>query len=309
MDDPTTTRRGALRCMAWAGAGLLWTVAGGVPIARLIGDAEAAQAAPTTGGLRFLQISDSHIGFKHPPNPDTPGTLQAAVSAVRADAGGAALLLHTGDITHLSRDDEFDTAAQIIGTAGLPTRYVPGEHDLLENDGAGFYARFTKGAARGWQSFDIQGVHFVGLNNVADLKPGGMGNLGSDQLDWLKRDLAHRPASQPIVVFAHVPLWTVYAPWGWGTDDAAAALGLLARFGSVTVLNGHIHQIMQKVEGQVTFHTARSTAFPQPSPGAASGPGPIKDVPPGKLRGLLGVTEVRLAHGAHALALTDTVLA
>ncbi len=219
------------------------------------------------------------------------------------------MLLHTGDITHLSRADEFDTAAQIIGGARLPTRYVPGEHDLLENGGAGFYARFTKGAPRGWQSFDVQGVHFVGLNNVADLKPGGMGNLGAEQLDWLKRDLAHRPASQPIVVFAHVPLWTVYEPWGWGTDDAAIALAMLARFGSVTVLNGHIHQILQKVEGQVTFHTARSTAFPQPAPGAASGPGPIKDVPPGQLRSLLGVTAVRLAHGAHALALTDTVLA
>ena len=299
------SRRDILQCMAWVGAGVVWTVAGGVPTGALIGSAAAATAS---GGLRFMQISDSHIGFSHAPNMDTPGTLTAAVQAVRAEPG-AALLLHTGDISHLSRADQFDTADQIIRGAGLATHYVPGEHDLLEDNGRTFYDRFTPGAANGWYSFDQDGVHFVALNNVYDLKPGGMGNLGPDQLTWLGKDLAHRPASQPIVVFAHVPLWTVYADWGWGTDDAAQALALLRRFGSVTILNGHIHQVMQKVEGQIAFHTARSTAFPQPAPGTAASPGPMKDVPPGRLRSLLGTTSVKQIRGQHQLAIVDQVLA
>jgi 3',5'-cyclic AMP phosphodiesterase CpdA len=298
-------RRDALKCMLWAGSGVLWTVAGGVPRGALLGGAQAAEAGHA---LRFVQISDSHIGFAKPTNMDTPGTLGAAIQAVKADSG-ASLLLHTGDITHLSRPDQFDTADQIIRGAGLTTHYVPGEHDLLEDNGRAFYARFTPGASNGWYSFDEHGVHFVGLNNVRDLKPGGMGSLGAEQLAWLKGDLAGRAASQPIVVFAHVPLWTVYANWGWGTDDSEQALTLLKRFGSVTVLNGHIHQIMQKVEGKVAFHTARSTAFPQPVPGDPAGPGPVRNLPPGKLRSLLGVTHVRQVRGQHALAIADQVLA
>lgn len=298
-------RRDVLRCMLWAGTGIVWTVAGGVPRGTLFG---AAAAAAPDGALRFVQISDSHIGFAKPPNLDTPATLQAAIAAVRAESN-AAFMLHTGDITQLSKPEQFDTAAHIIQGAGLTTHYVPGEHDLLAEDNTEFYKRFTPGAEYGWYSFDVRGVHFVALNNVRDLKPGGMGNLGAEQLDWLRRDLAGRPASQPIVVFAHVPLWTIYADWGWGTDDSAQALALLRRFGSVTVLNGHIHQIMQKVEGNIAFHTARSTAFPQPAPGSAPSPGPMKEVPPGRLRGLLGVTKVRQIAGAHALAIADEVLA
>lgn len=299
-----TTRRDALTCMLWAGAGVIWTVSGGVPRSALLGDARADE-----GDFSFVQISDSHVGFNKPPNTDTQGTLKAAIDSVAAHKGNASLLIHTGDVSQLSRPAQFDTADQIIGAAGMETHYVPGEHDLLDDNGRAFYARFTKGAARGWYSFDQQGVHFIGLNNVADLKPGGMGALGADQLAWLKADLAARAASQPIVVFAHVPLWTVYAPWGWGTDDAAEALGYLRRFGSVTVLNGHIHQIMQKVEGSVAFHTARSTAFPQPAPGTAAGPGPIKDVPPGQLGSLLGITRIRERRGSAALAIVDSTLA
>jgi 3',5'-cyclic-AMP phosphodiesterase len=298
-------RRDALKCMLWAGTGVLWTIAGGVPRGALLG---SAQAAETGHALRFMQISDSHIGFSKPTNMDTPGTLAAAIQSVKADTA-ATMMIHTGDITHLSRADQFDTAEQIIRRAGLTTHYVPGEHDLLEDNGRAFYARFTPGATNGWYGFDQQGVHFIGLNNVRDLKPGGMGSLGAEQLAWLKNDLAGRPSSQPIVVFAHVPLWTVYAEWGWGTDDSEQALALLKRFGSVTVLNGHIHQVMQKVEGKVAFHTARSTAFPQPAPGDPAGPGPVKNVPPGKLRSLLGVTHVRRVRGQHALAIADQVLA
>jgi 3',5'-cyclic AMP phosphodiesterase CpdA len=296
-------RRGVLECMAWAGAGLVWTMRGGVPRSALIGSAAAAER-----DFSFVQISDSHIGFAKPPNLDTPGTLRSSVAQVRATRGNASLMIHTGDVSHLSRDSQFDTAAQIIGDAGLETHYVPGEHDVLDDDGRGFFARFTKGGARGWYSFDQEGVHFIGLNNVQNLKAGGMGDLGADQLAWLAGDLRGRAASQPIVVFAHVPLWTVYAPWGWGTDDAAQALTLLARFGSVTVLNGHIHQIMQKVEGDVAFHTARSTAFPQPAPGTAPSPGPMKQVPPGQLHALLGVARITHVQGHAPLAIIDTPL-
>ncbi|MDO9713920.1 metallophosphoesterase family protein [Paracraurococcus lichenis] len=303
-----TNRRTALTCMLWAGSGLLWTVAGGVPRASLLGDAQAAPPA-TSGDLSFIQISDSHIGFHAAPNPDAATTLGEAVGQVRERRGGAELLIHTGDVSHLSRPGEFDTAEQLIRGAGLQAHYVPGEHDVLVNGGKPFFERFGAGApAGGWYSFDQRGVHFIGLNNVLDLQAGGLGRLGTAQLEWLEDDLRGRASSQPIVVFAHVPLWTVYEQWGWGTEDAAQALAYLRRFGSVTVLNGHIHQVMQKVEGNLAFHTAMSTAFPQPAPGTASSPGPIRDVPAGRLRSLLGITTVREVQGGQPLAIIDTPL-
>jgi 3',5'-cyclic AMP phosphodiesterase CpdA len=304
--DDAEGRRGFLKCMVWAGTGVLWTVSGGVPRSALLGSAEAATPA---GELSFMQISDSHIGFSNAPNTDVTGTLTEAVGQVKQLKGSASLMIHTGDVSHLSRAAQFDTAAQIIGTAGLDTHYVPGEHDVLEEDGRDYFARFTKGAAHGYYSFDQQGVHFIGLNNVQDLKAGGLGNLGHDQLEWLEDDLKGRASSQPIVVFAHIPLWLVYKDWGWGTDDGAQALSYLKGFGSVTVLNGHIHQVMQKVEGNVAFHTARSTAFPQPAPGTAASPGPIKDLPAGKLRSVLGVASLRQVQGNERLAIVDTPLA
>ncbi len=304
MDNDKTNRRTVLECMVWAGAGVLWTVQGGIPRSALIGSAAAAEP----GGLSFVQISDSHIGFAGAPNTDTPATLKAAVDLVGRLRGDAAMMIHTGDVSHLSKQAQFDTASQIIGEAGLDTHYVPGEHDVLVDDGRAFFERFTKAGPRGWYSFDQAGVHFVGLNNVQNLKAGGMGNLGADQLAWLADDLRGRAASQPIVVFAHIPLWTVYAEWGWGTDDSARALELLRPFGSVTVLNGHIHQVMQKIEGHCAFHTARSTAFPQPAPGSAPSPGPMKDVPPNRLRGLLGVARVTHIATGTPLAIVDTKL-
>ena len=300
------SRRGLLECMVWAGAGVLWTVSGGVPRSRLIASAKAASAP--ADGLSFMQISDSHIGFANAPNTDVPGTLREAVALVKERKGNAALLIHTGDVSQLSRAGQFDTAEQIIRDAGLETHYVPGEHDVLEDEGRTFFERFTKAGPKGYYSFNQDGVHFVGLNNVQDLKAGGLGSLGADQLRWLQTDLEQQATSQPIVVFAHVPLWTVSQEWGWGTDDGAQALGMLRRFGSVTVLNGHIHQVMQKVEGHVAFHTATSTAFPQPVPGTAPSPGPIKDVPPGRLRSMLGVTKVSHVQGQSELAIIDMPL-
>ncbi|MGN6471530.1 MAG: metallophosphoesterase family protein [Rhizobiaceae bacterium] len=303
------TRRHALECMIWAGTGVLWTVSGGVPVSLALLD-KAAAAEAMSSGFTFLQISDSHIGFDKPANPHAIDTLKEAMAKVEALPAKPSFLIHTGDITHLSTDAQFDNAAQIIDGAGHVVHYVPGEHDLIdEGNGRAYFDRYGKGKkGAGWYSFDQNGVHFIGLVNVVNLKAGGLGNLGAEQLAWLADDLKAVSSSTPVVVFAHIPLWTVYADWGWGTDDSTQALALLKRFGSVTVLNGHIHQIMQKVEGNVTFHTARSTAFPQPAPGTAKSPGPMT-VPSGKLRGLLGVTDVAVRKGKEELAIVDSTLA
>jgi 3',5'-cyclic AMP phosphodiesterase CpdA len=302
-------RRHALECMIWAGTGVLWTVSGGVPKSMsLLGDAQAAETSASA--LTFLQISDSHVGFDKPANPNALATLQEAIDKVGAMPQRPSFMIHTGDITHLSRPTEFDNADQVIGKAKLDVHYVPGEHDVIDEDrGKAYLDRYGKNAkGAGWYSFDQAGVHFIGLVNVLDLKAGGLGNLGDEQLVWLEDDVRGKSASTPIVVFAHVPLWLVYDKWGWGTDDGARALGLLKRFGSVTVLNGHIHQIVQKVEGNMTFHTARSTAFPQPAPGTAPSPGPML-VPADKLRTMLGLSTVTIASGQRPLAIVDSTLA
>jgi len=305
-EDRGPSRRKVLECMTWAGTGVLWTVAGGVPASLGIID-EAIGAEQK--GFTFLQISDSHISFNKEDIPNAPGTLQEAIDRVKALPGNPAFMIHTGDISHLSKPAQFDDAEKIISQARLDVHYVPGEHDLVDPEAGKLYreryGRDTKGA--GWYSFDANGVHFIGLVNVVNLKAGGLGNLGAEQLEWLEDDLKGRSASQPIVVFAHIPLWTVYPQWGWGTDDGAKALGYLKRFGSVTVLNGHIHQVMQKVEGNVTFHTARSTAFPQPVPGTAPSPGPMK-VPAEQLEKMLGIASVTFKQNEQRLAIIDTPL-
>jgi Icc protein len=302
-------RRGFLKCMGgWAGAGALWTMSGGIASSISLGQAAAAPAMAK--GFTFLQISDSHVGFAKPANPDAKATYQEAVAKIVAMPVKPDFIIHTGDITQLSKDSEFDDADQIIKPAGLTVFHVPGEHDMLdEGAGKAFLDRYGKGTkGAGWHSFDHKGVHFVALVNVVNLKAGGMGSLGADQLEWLEKDLAGRPSSTPIVVFAHIPLWTVYADWGWGTDDAAQALTYLKRFGSVTVLNGHIHQITQKVEGNIAFHTARSTAFPQPVGGQGPSPGPLK-VPTEQLHSMLGITTASFVRGKADIALIDATLA
>jgi 3',5'-cyclic AMP phosphodiesterase CpdA len=304
---PKIDRRGALECMIWAGTGVLWTVAGGVPKSLgLVGEALAAD--PT--GFTFLQISDSHVGFEKPANPNALGTLKEAIAKVKAMPARPSFMIHTGDITHLSKPAEFDNADQVIGDAKLQVHYVPGEHDIIDEErGKAYLERYGKGSkGAGWYSFDDGGVHFIGLVNVVDLKGGGLGNLGADQLAWLADDLKGKSDSTPIVVFAHIPLWVVYPQWGWGTEDGMRALELLKRFGSVTVLNGHIHQLIQKVEGNITFHTAMSTAFPQPAPGSAPSPGPML-VPAEKLRTVLGLSSVTVKQGQKPLAIVDTTLA
>lgn len=301
-------RRGFLRCMSWAGTGMLWSLQGGVPRASLLGDHQGDAA-----GLFFVQISDSHIGFSKAANADVTATMRTAVASINALPVQPSFLLHTGDITQLNRVSEFDTADQVLAEARVrDVFFVPGEHDVATDNGATYLARYGTRAPRGvngggWYSFDHTGVHFIGLVNVLNLQAGGLGTLGADQLDWLAKDVKHLSASTPLVVFAHVPLWTVYPRWGWGTDDGARALALLKRFGSVTVLNGHIHQTMQKVEGNVSFHTAMSTAFPQPRPGTAPAPGPLL-VGADRLRDVLGITSVRYVRGNRHLAVVDETL-
>ncbi|HTA57745.1 MAG TPA: metallophosphoesterase, partial [Candidatus Baltobacteraceae bacterium] len=262
-------RRGFLKCMAWAGTGTLCVIKGGVLNSYAFSGIGDLDPADMKGELAFAQISDSHMGFNKPANTDVVGTLKAAVDKINALKVQPEFLLHTGDISHLSKPEEFDTVDQILKSASAKdVFFVPGEHDVLNDDGKSYMERYGKNAkGGGWYSFDKKGVHFMGLVNVMNLKAGGLGTLGHEQLEWIEDDVKHLKHSTPIVVFAHIPLWSVYPEWGWGTEDSAQALAYLKKFGSVTVLNGHIHQIMQKVEGNVAFHTALSTAFPQPAPG------------------------------------------
>jgi Icc protein len=308
-DEDGVDRRGFLRCMAWAGTGAFFLMEGGILKSYSLSKMPTL-GMPSAGQLSFVQISDSHMGFNKAANPDVVGTLKIAVDKINALGAPPEFMLHTGDISHLSKPEEFDTVDQILKSASAKdVFFVPGEHDVLDDEGKQYLERYGKGAkGAGWYSFDKKGVHFIGLVNVLNLKAGGLGTLGAEQLAWLRDDVAHLKHSTPIVVFAHIPLWSVYPQWGWGTDDSAQALSLLKKFGSVTVLNGHIHQTMQKVEGNVTFHTAASTAFPQPHPGAADSPGPMK-VPADQLKSILGITDVNVVRGKHALAIVDSSLA
>ncbi|WPU97044.1 metallophosphoesterase [Mucilaginibacter sabulilitoris] len=314
-DSDGIDRRGFLKCMAWAGTGVLWMMSGGI----LKSYGMSQMIDKTTGNLKkglimpqsdfsFVQISDSHIGFNKAANPDVLSTLQATIDKINNMPSAPLFVLHTGDLSHLAQAEEFDALEQSLKSVKTEKIfYVPGEHDVTDN-GKLYLERYGKGTkGDGWYSFDSNGVHFIGLVNVTNHVDGGLGYLGPDQIKWLENDLKPLSSSTPIVVFAHIPMWAIYPQWGWGTEDSAQALMLLKRFGSVSVLNGHIHQTIQKVEGNITFHTANSTAFPQPAPGAAPSPGPMK-VPVGKLRSMLGLTSVNYQEHDHALAITDIPL-
>ncbi len=310
-DSIVTSRRRALRCLAFGGAGTLFTLAGGVltPMDLVLAGTDRKLVA-AAGVPLFVQISDTHIGFNKEANPDVAGTLRQTIELVNAMPASPALILHTGDITHLSRPEEFDTAAQLLSQLRVTELHTtPGEHDVADASVSEYFNRYGKASdRRGYYSFDHQGVHFISLINVLNFKANGLGALGAPQLEWLEADLKARSASTPIVVFAHMPLWTIYEPWGWGTADADQAMGYLRRFGSVTVLNGHIHQIVQKVEGHITFHTARSSAYPQPLAGDGPGPGPLK-VASDQLPKMLGVSSVTLQRHPKTLFVTDSTLA
>jgi len=300
-------RRGFLKCMAWAGTGLVWTMSGGIPASRIF--ASATGSTTKSADFNFVQISDSHIGFDKPANPDVTATLQVAIRKINAVPEVPDFIVHTGDLSHLSKPSEFDTLDQVLkGASAKQIYFVPGEHDTLNDNGDQYLERYGKGTkGTGWYSFDHKGVHFVGLVNVTNLKAGGLGSLGHEQLEWLEDDLKGRSSSTPLVLFAHIPLWTIYPDWGWGTEDSEQALSYVKRFGSVTVLNGHIHQVMQKIEGKLSFHTAMSTAFPQPAPGTAPSAGPMR-VPADQLRKILGITEVNYLLSGKSLAVVDSPL-
>jgi 3',5'-cyclic-AMP phosphodiesterase len=301
---PETNRRGFLQCMAWAGTGVVWSLTGGVPVSSAL-----AKAVLKPGDFHFVQISDTHIGFDKDANPDTTATAREAIARVNALPVRPELVLHTGDLTHKQTPGAFDTMSGLLQELKTSATYtVPGEHDVFDDGGKEYLARFGQGTkGDGWRSFDAHGVHFVGLINVLAFKSGGMGTLGNEQLAWLKDDLAGVSSSTPVVVYTHIPLWAVYPDWGWVTNDGEQALAQLKRFGSVTVLNGHIHQVLQKVEGHITFHTAYSTAYPQPAPGTAPGPGPVK-FPAAELRSHLGVRELTFRATDGALAVVDSKL-
>jgi 3',5'-cyclic AMP phosphodiesterase CpdA len=312
-DQLLNSRRNALKCMAYGAAGTMFALSGGVFTPMSLAAARAydgTKEGKAPGKPLFVQISDTHIGFNKEANPDVAGTLTQTIDIVNSMSDAPALIIHTGDITHLSRPAEFDLAAQLLSR--LRTREihtVPGEHDTADANVTEYFSRFGKASDnRGYYSFDHAGVHFIGLINVLQFKAGGLGTLGDDQLAWVAADLKHRSSSTPIVVFAHMPLWTIYEPWGWGTGDAEQLLSQLRRFGSVTVLNGHIHQIVQKVEGNMTFHTARATSYPQPIAGVGNGPGPLK-VPADQLAAMLGLTSVSVARHPSSLVLSDKALA
>ena len=315
-NDDGVDRRGFIKCMAWAGTGVLWLMSGGslkaMSMSQLIdrntGRLKDNLIIPASD-FSFAQISDTHIGFSKPANMDVTGTLQAAIAKINAMPNAPSFVLHTGDLSHLAQADEFDTLDQMLKSVKTDRIfYVPGEHDVLNDNGKGYLQRYGKDTkGDGWYSFDKNGVHFIGLVNVVNTAEGGLGVLGEPQLKWLEDDLRGLSNSTPIVVFAHIPLWSIYPSWGWGTSDSERALGFLKRFGSVSVLNGHIHQTMLKVEGNITFHTATSTAFPQPAPGSAPSAGPMK-VPAEKLQTLLGLTSVNYVEHNHSLAITDIPL-
>src|SRR5690349_21870541 len=309
LDQDGIDRRGFLKCMAWAGTGVLWSMAGGILRSQTLSQIRTGSSQSSGADFSFVQISDSHIGFNKEANKDVAATLREAVAKINALPNTPSFMLHTGDLTHLAEAEEFDALDQILKDCKVrDVFYVPGEHDVINDNGKLYRERFGKQSkGSGWYSFDQKGIHFVGLVNVMDIKEGGLGVLGREQLEWLENDLKARSASTPIVLFAHVPLWTIFPKWGWGTEDSAQALGYLKRFGSVTVLNGHIHQIIQKVEGNITFHTAMSTAFPQPQPGTAPRPGPMK-VPAARLRSVQGVTSVNYVEGRSTLAVVDSPL-
>jgi hypothetical protein len=305
------SRRNALKCMAYGGAGTLFALSGGVftPIDLAMADAYR-RGRGGLGKPLFVQLSDTHIGFNKEANPDVSGTLNQTIDLVNALEYQPSLIIHTGDITHLSKPAEFDLAQQLFSRLRTTEMHtVPGEHDTSDATVTEYFNRFGRASDnRGYYSFDHAGVHFVALINVLQFKAGGLGTLGEEQIAWVTADLKPRSASTPIVVFAHMPLWTIYEPWGWGTGDAERLMSQLRRFGSVTVLNGHIHQIVQKVEGNVTFHTARSTSYPQPIAGEGAGPGPLK-VSTDLLPTMLGVTSVSVVQHPRSLTLDDTTLA
>jgi 3',5'-cyclic AMP phosphodiesterase CpdA len=300
------TRRQLIRHSAWFGAAVGFAVVGGEVISHVAGTASASHAGarPT---LRFAQVSDSHIGFSGPPNPDVAGTFGHAIDEINNLGYTPDFVIHTGDLTHLASPEQFDQVKQMMTKLQTPHIFtVPGEHDSVGDAGQKYRSVFGAGTrGDGWYSFDIAGVHVIALVNTLNLKK--LGHLGTDQLAFVEKDVAGLSNDTPIIVFSHIPLFAMYPDWGWGTDDAGQALSYLSRFSSVTCLNGHVHQLFTKTEGNVTFYSGTTTAYPLPHPGDGPAPKPVT-LPAGKLRDALGIREVNYTKGQTALALKETTL-
>lgn len=306
-DEPhTMNRRQLIRHSAWFGAAVGLAVVGGEVVSHVAGTADAARS-PSRPALRFAQVSDSHIGFTGKANPDVAGSFTHAIDQVNNLGYEPDFVIHTGDLTHVATPGQFDQVKQMM--SGLRTQHVftvPGEHDSIDDGGQKYRSAFGAGTrGDGWYSFDIAGVHVIALVNTLNLKK--LGHLGVDQLDFVAKDVAALSSDTPIIVFSHVPLFAMYPDWGWGTDDAAEALSYLRRFSSVTCLNGHVHQLFSKTEGNVTFHSGTTTAYPLPHPGDGPAPKPVT-LPAGKLRDALGIREVSYDRGHTTLALKEKTL-
>jgi 3',5'-cyclic AMP phosphodiesterase CpdA len=301
------SRRQLMRHAGWFGAAVVLTVAGGEVISQ-VADGRSATGTDGTGTLRFVQVSDSHIGFNGPANTNVTESFTEAINQVNGLGFRPDFIMHTGDLTHLSTPAQFDQVHQMM--SGLRTDrifVVPGEHDSVGDGGKAYRQRFAQNTqGDGWYSFDTHGVHFIALVNTLSLEK--LGHLGNEQIEFVRRDLAGLSSDTPVVVFSHIPLFAMYAKWGWGTDDALQVLNLLKRFSSVTCLNGHVHQLFSKTEGNVTFHSATTTAYPLPKPGTAPAPTP-QVVPAGRLHDALGIRTVTHHRGDKALAVKDEKLA
>jgi 3',5'-cyclic AMP phosphodiesterase CpdA len=304
-DPEGMTRRQLIRHSAWFGAAVVLTVAGGEVISHVAGSAGAAQ--PAKPAMRFAQISDSHIGFKGPANTNVTDTFNHAIGQINGLDYTPDFVIHTGDLTHLATPDQFDQVKHMLGELNTPHVFtVPGEHDSTDDAGQKYRQAFGAGTrGDGWYSFDIAGVHIIGLVNTLNMQK--LGHLGADQLEFVEKDVAGLSSDTPIIVFSHIPLFAMYPDWGWGTDDATQALSYLKRFSSVTCLNGHVHQLFSKTEGNVTFYSATTTAYPLPAPGQGPAPKPVT-LPAGKLRDALGIREVSYTKGQQSLALKDQKL-
>ncbi|MEU5536848.1 metallophosphoesterase [Streptomyces sp. NPDC020362] len=300
------TRRQLTRHAAWFGGVVILTVTGGEVISHLPGSSNAAPAGGAD--LRFVQVSDSHIGFQGPANMDVAGTFAAALSQVNSLGFRPDFVMHSGDMTHLSAPAQFDQVKQMLSQLRTDRIFtVPGEHDSIGDNGRAYRQAFGKNTlGDGWYSFDTHGVHFIALVNTLHLEQ--LGHLGKDQIDFVRKDIAGLSSDTPIVIFSHIPLFAMYPKWGWGTNDAVQVLSMLRRFSSVTCLNGHVHQLFTKTEGNITFHSAAPTCYPFPKPG--HGPAPTPQVlPAGRLKDALGIRTVNYRQGSHALAVKDEKLA
>jgi hypothetical protein len=227
----------------------------------------ASMAGATHDDFYFVQLSDTHWGFKGPAvNPDAGGTLQKAVASVNALTVKPDFIVFTGDLTHTT-DDPKERRRRLAEFKDIVSRldnknvhFMPGEHDASLDNGQAWKEFF--GAS--YYSFDHKGVHFIAIDNVSD----PAAKIGEAQLAWLKADLTKQAQDAPIVVLTHRPLFDLYPQWDWATKDGAQAIALLMPYRNVTVFYGHIHQEHHHMTGHIAHHSAKSLIFPLIAPGS-----------------------------------------